>query len=163
MKIVKLLVVTLSCLLVVTSGYSQTIGRSVISSYGNSISKNGIHLQQTIGQPTLVTHNKMHNDIGLRQGFHQPLFFTMTHTKLDVQVFPNPNNGHFSFVITEGEPMPFTYQLFDMAGKLVLNERVELCQRVDIILNTIESGIYHLYVSQNGLSGSFKITVLANQ
>jgi hypothetical protein len=99
MKIVKLLLVTLSCLLVVTSGYSQTIGRSVISSYGNSISKNGIHLQQTIGQPTLISYNRVNDNISIRQGLQQPLKFNISVVQPEITLYPKPNNGNFSFQI----------------------------------------------------------------
>ncbi len=140
---------------------AQTIGRSTLSAFGNTVANDGIFIQQTVGQPAAVSNHYAPNEIGIRQGFQQPLYFSVAHASLAVRVYPNPNNGQFSFSMTDGALLPFKYTLFDMHGKHILTGISEYNERVDIQLSAIESGIYHLQVYQNGVVGSYKVIVLS--
>lgn len=76
------------------NGYSQTIARQSISSYGTTTSKDGHSYEQTIGQ-AYNTQNVENNNVS--QGFIQPLSYKIEKViqndfeALDIKVFPNPS------------------------------------------------------------------------
>tara|TARA_B100000767_G_scaffold271859_1_gene298345 strand:+ start:1430 stop:1729 length:300 start_codon:yes stop_codon:yes gene_type:complete len=74
----KLLNLLLCLILTLNFGYSQSIKRSVISSFGSSSSNGTTYLSETFGQPSSIgtVSDGSHY---IRQGFEQPLYnFIMT-------------------------------------------------------------------------------------
>jgi hypothetical protein len=76
--------------------YSQTITRSSIGTFGSTTNNEGITIQQSVGQPSLVNNEINEEGTGLRQGFQQPIYFEVESNELNATLFPNPNNGQFS-------------------------------------------------------------------
>ena len=140
--------------------YAQRITHSVIGSLGSSSNTDGTIYQQSIGQPAIVTHEKSDNGTGLRQGFLQPFTFTVESNELDVHLFPNPNQGEFSFQVNVDNDTKFNYQLFDQSGKLIeFNSAIGNTLVPVKILNPAQ-GLYHLKVNTDSKTSSFKIIVI---
>ena len=74
--------------------------REVIGSSGNSGKTKGLALQATVGQSSLVSSEKINDYLFLSQGFNKSRFVSKKIDDWEVYVFPNPNNGNFSFSTT---------------------------------------------------------------
>jgi hypothetical protein len=140
--------------------YAQKITHSVIGSLGSSSNTDGTIYQQSIGQPAIVTHEKSDNGTGLRQGFLQPLTFTVESNELDVHLFPNPNQGEFAFQVNVENDTKFNYQLFDQSGKLIEFNSGVGNSLVPVKIANPAQGLYHLKVSTDSKTSSFKIIVI---
>jgi hypothetical protein len=145
--------------LISTSVYSQQITRSSIGSFGSSSNNDGITIQQSVGQPTLVNHVNVEGT-GLRQGFQQPIYFVEEQNELDVLLYPNPNQGEFSFIVNELSDNKLEYQLFDQLGKLIFQGKTDSNLLTPISIQQPSPGMYHLKVSDGTKNSSFKVNVI---
>ena len=153
---------TLSFIVVLLSHFvlnAQFTTRSTIGSLGTTSSNDGISIQQTIGQPSSVNHSKV-EDIGLRQGFHQPITFIEEQNDLNVNLYPNPNNGEFSFIVNEISDASISYQLFDQQGKLLFQNSALTNKLTPVSIQNPSPGMYHLKVTSGLKTSSFKINVI---
>ena len=141
-------------------GFSQTITRSSIGSFGSSVSNDGITIQQTLGQPSLVTNEINEEGTGLRQGFQQPIYFIEEQNELNVRLYPNPNQGDFSFIVEEDTEIKLQYQLFDQQGKLIFQGKTDSNFLTPISIQQPSPGMYHLKVSDGTKNSSFKVNVI---
>jgi hypothetical protein len=139
--------------------YAQKISHSVIGSLGSSSNSEGIIFQQTIGQSAIVTNEKNDGTV-LRQGFLQPLTFTIERNDLNVNLFPNPNQGEFKFQVNVDNDTKFNYQLFDQSGKLIEFSSATGRSLVPVKILNPAQGLYHLKVSTDSKTSSFKIIVI---
>lgn len=91
-------------MLVSFNGYSQTIARQSISSYGTTSSKDGHWYAQTIGQ-AYNTQNVENSNV--TQGFLQPVSYKIEAVvqndfkALEIKVFPNPSQYQITIKSTE--------------------------------------------------------------
>jgi hypothetical protein len=146
--------------LVVQSNLSaQQISRSSISSSGMTEMKGGIIIQQSVGQPALVNHVNAEGT-GLRQGFQQPIMFIEEQNELNVLLYPNPNQGDFSFIVEEDTEIKLQYQLFDQQGKLIFQGKTDSNLLTPISIQQPSPGMYHLKVSDGTKNSSFKVNVI---
>jgi hypothetical protein len=83
--------------------FSQQIVRSTIGSIGSSMGNGTVTVQQTAGQPSATSFVKNENGSALRQGFHQPYYYEIERNDLNATIYPNPNNGQFSFQVAVDE------------------------------------------------------------
>jgi hypothetical protein len=139
--------------------YAQKITHSVIGSLGSSSNTDGTIYQQSIGQPAIVTNEK-NDGTGLRQGFIQPLTFTIERNDLNVILFPNPNQGDFAFQVNVDNNTKFNYQLFDQSGKLIEFSSAAGNSLVPVKISNPAQGLYHLKISTDSKTSSFKIIVI---
>lgn len=116
------LVFTYLMLLLSVSLGAQTITRQVISSIGSSTTSTGNYVSHTIGQPTPPS-STTNNNLALRQGFEQPpkiKIIKKTDTFISLNIFPNPNDGAFTLTVdTKEENETYTYEIYDLVGKLM--------------------------------------------
>lgn len=138
---------------------AQTITRSTIGSLGSSASNDGISIQQTVGQPALVNSVNV-NETGLRQGFHQPITFIEEQNDLNVNLYPNPNQGDFSFIVNEVSDASISYLLFDQQGKLLFQNTALSNALTPVSIQNPSPGMYHLKVTSGLKTSSFKINVI---
>jgi hypothetical protein len=139
---------------------AQEIVRSTIGSFGSTATSNNVIIQQTAGQSSATSHINKNDGSGIRQGFHQTLYAQAVLNELNAQIFPNPNNGTFSFQVDLFNSEPFSYQITDITGRLLLNESAigNILVPVEIIQST--SGIYNLLITSGTQSSLFKINII---
>ena len=142
------------------SAFSQKITRSTIGSFGSTASSNNVTIQQTAGQPSATSHINKNDGSGIRQGFHQAFYAHPEYNELNALIFPNPNNGIFSFQVDLPNNEQFTYQLSDQSGRLLLNEKSIGNSLVPVELYQPTAGMYHLFITSGGRSSSFKINII---
>jgi len=139
---------------------SQTIVRSTIGSIGSSMGNGTITVQQTAGQPSATTFVKNENGSALRQGFHQPYYYEIERNDLNATIYPNPNNGQFSFQLAVAENVAFDYQLMDQQGRLVLKNSGTGNNLIEVNIEQPATSMYHLQIISGDKSSSFKINVI---
>ncbi len=137
---------------------AQTILRSTIGSIGSSENNGGMVIQQTAGQPAVVGNQKAEN-LGLRQGFVQPMYFEEEQNELNVLLYPNPNRGEFSFTVNENSEEQIYFLLFDQQGKILVESETLPNQLTPISIENPSPGMYHLKVISGKRFSSFKIIV----
>jgi hypothetical protein len=138
---------------------AQIITRSSIGSFGSSANYDGITIQQSVGQPALVNNVNIEGT-GLRQGFQQPISFIEEQNELKVLLYPNPNQGEFSFIVDEATEIKLQYQLFDQQGKLIFQGKTDSNLLTPITIQQPTPGMYHLKVSDGTKNSSFKVNVI---
>lgn len=149
---------SLACLIFQTVN-SQTIGRSQISSLGSTNSSSGISLLSAVGQGSLVTFENT-NSIVLGQGFIQPSFFNGPKSELEINIYPNPNNGTFYLKPISDKSELLSYQLFDSFGNLIRSGESIPNTVINIQISSITTGIYILKIIQNNAQLTKKISIL---
>jgi hypothetical protein len=140
--------------------YSQEIIRSTIGSIGSSMGNGAVTVQQTAGQPSATTFVKNEDGSALRQGFHQPYYYEIERNDLNATIYPNPNNGQFSFQVAVDENVGFDYQLIDQQGRSVLKNSGSGNHLIEVNIEQPATGMYHLQIISGDKSSSFKINVI---
>lgn len=142
------------------SGFSQQIVRSTIGSIGSSMENGTVTVQQTAGQPSATTFVKNEDGSALRQGFHQPYYYEIERNDLNASIFPNPNNGQFSFQVDLLENESYDYIILDQAGKEILKNSGSGNSLTEVSIEQPATGLYHLQISSGKRISSFKISVI---
>ena len=142
------------------SYFSQQIVRSTIGSIGSSMGNGTITVQQTAGQPSATSFVKNEDGSALRQGFHQPYYYEIERNDLNATIYPNPNNGQFSFQVDLSENESYNYVVLDQAGKEVLKNSAMGNQLAEVSIEQPATGLYHLQITSGKRISSFKISVI---
>lgn len=146
--------------ILVGNTFSQQIVRSTIGSIGSTMSNGTVTIQQTAGQPSATTFVKNEDGSALRQGFHQPYYYEIERNDLNATIFPNPNNGQFSFQVDLLENESYDYIILDQAGKEVFKNSGSGNQLTEVSIEQPATGLYHLQISSGKRISSFKISVI---
>lgn len=142
------------------SYFSQQIVRSTIGTIGSSMGNGTITIQQTAGQPSATSFVKNEDGSALRQGFHQPYYYEIERNDLNATIFPNPNNGQFSFQVDMLENESYNYVVLDQAGKEVFKNIGNGNQLTEVSIEQPATGLYHLQITSGKRISSFKISVI---
>ncbi len=142
------------------SSFSQQIVRSTIGSIGSTMGNGTVTIQQTAGQPSATSFVKSENGSALRQGFHQPYYYEIERNDLNAAIFPNPNNGQFSFQVDLEANETFNYVLSDQNGREILKNIGDGNQLTQVSIEQPATGLYHLQITSGKRISSFKISVI---
>ncbi|NBX81421.1 MAG: T9SS C-terminal target domain-containing protein [Flavobacteriales bacterium] len=140
--------------------FSQKILREVIGSSGNSGKTNGLALQATVGQSSLVSSEKINDYLFLSQGFNKSRFVSKKIDDWEVFLFPNPNNGNFSFSTTLNMEEKIDFSIYDAAGRLIQIGNGYGQEKINVNLQNAVAGIYFMRVSTYYYSITLKIDVI---
>ena len=128
------------------SFYSQNLDHFVIGTDGGYTGNNQFSLSYTIGEIVTELGNDPVNNIDLTQGFQQAyisIVSTENHiADIDISVFPNPAVNYLNVNISDLGKVK-TYALFDMSGKLLLQQEV-ISNQFEISFSNFSSGNYLL-------------------
>lgn len=151
----------LAVFLLANGVYSQSLARSSLNAFGNSVTKNGIHLSQTVGQSGNTSVITGENAL-YRQGFQQPVSHRQksNNKNLAFTLFPNPTKGIFSIQFDERVTGSLTYGIFDSQGKLIDENKINA--QISIEFNyALAPGMYTLRVSnEEGQNGYAKLIII---
>jgi hypothetical protein len=156
----KITLILFSIIVFSNYNFSQQIVRSTIGSIGSSMGNGTVTVQQTAGQPSATSFIKNENGSALRQGFHQPYYYEIERNDLNASIFPNPNNGQFSFQVALNNDDSFDYQLIDQQGKIVLKNSNSGNNLIEVNIEQPSTGMYHLQIISGDKTSSFKINVI---
>lgn len=132
---------------------AQTVMPEVLSSSGGSGQTAQVSLAWTIGEP--VTATVSNGTSTLTQGFQQPTLLIATaqnehNDLLSLLVYPNPTADFVTLKLDQSNQTPFTYSVFDNAGKLV-NQGKASAANPNISFQGLASGQYTICVLNSNL------------
>ncbi len=147
-------IITIGLVGALTAANAQSISPEVIATSGEHFSNGTSQLSWTIGEVMIDTYSEGGNIV--TQGFHQTQL-TVTSIEesnplsLDVNVFPNPTS-QFLNIGVEGEHSELTATLYDMHGKLLMQESLQSGQgSAQLDLSKLAIAYYILkVVDENG-------------
>ena len=131
--------------------FSQTLSRSVISSFGGSSSQSGLYVSHTAGQEGRVDSKKEEN-LSLQQGFEKNIFsfakkITLSN-KIEFQLFPNPTRREFTVQTNLTEEDYLDVTIYSLAGKLLHTTQYPTYNSIQVTLPTsLASGTYLIRLS----------------
>lgn len=108
-------------------GLSGLQAQEAIMATGGNASGNGGAVSYSVGQSVYSTNNGTSGSVA--QGVQQPYeIFTVgieeTSINISLAVYPNPTADILTLQIKDFNSVRFTYQLFDMNGKLLENKKI---------------------------------------
>jgi len=128
-------------------------GQEAISSTGGDATGSRGSVSYTVGQ--IVFNSLISSSGSIIQGVHQPYEISLvtaiensneiTH---DCKVYPNPTRGLIKLSIDYLDFDDMKYQLFDINGILLQDNKVD-CEETDIIMDNLIPSTYILKVSKN--------------
>ena len=128
------------------SFHSQNLDHFVIATDGGHAGNNQFSLSYTIGEIVTELGNDPVNSIDLTQGFQQAyisIVSTENHiADIDISVFPNPAVNYLNVNISDLSKVK-TYALFDMSGKLLLQQEI-ISNQFEVSFSNFSSGNYLL-------------------
>ena len=128
------------------SFYSQHLDHFVIGTDGGYAGNNQFSLSYTIGEIVTELGNDNVNNIDLTQGFQQAyisIVSTENHiADIDISVFPNPAVNYLNVNISDLSKVK-TYAMYDMSGKLLLQQEI-ISNQFEIGFSNFSSGNYLL-------------------
>lgn len=130
---------------------AQSLKRQTLGVIGTStlvnVNTKSYFLQQSIGQNSVIGSFETAN-IRLQQGFIQPLqaiFFKEDNTnELEVIVYPNPFVDGVVVIINDALQEQIAMYLFDVQGRLLVQNNYETSNQLVIPLDFLSQGAYFL-------------------
>ncbi|GGG45735.1 T9SS C-terminal target domain-containing protein [Croceivirga lutea] len=129
-------------------GYAQTLKRQTLSVAGNSnlvvVGQGSFFLQQSVGQNSVI-NTYVESNHSLRQGFVQPLPAIVLGgdpNELEVVVYPNPFVNGVVVNLEPSDEERVEMQLFDISGRLILQNSYAANTQLQIPLYNLAEGSY---------------------
>jgi len=138
-------------LMLVSNGYSQTIARQSISSYGTTLSQDGTFYAQTIGQ-AYNTQNVENSNV--TQGFLQPVSYKIEKVvqnnfeALEIKVFPNPAQYRITLQSTEVLKEAFII-ISSIQGNIIYKQKIQNEREHIINCSSWATGTYLINVQDD--------------
>ncbi len=111
---------TILCLLLVISGYSQSVHRQTISSQGGAYMANGLVFSQSIGQLSVIGTSTT-PQLTFQQGFQQSLAGMVSNTisvpDFAVTIFPNPVVDSFTITVANAPEETLIIKIINLLGQ----------------------------------------------
>ncbi len=140
---------------------SQTASPELISSAGDYFNNLSYQLEWSLGE--CVTSTLGSGPYTIAQGFHQHSYNIETFidnlsgSEISISVYPNPATDRVSIRLIPATPEHLKYILFDINGKILLNEEIVNVPG-QLNFSSYNNGVYFLNIKrENRLIKSFKI------
>ena len=131
--------------------FTFTYSQNGIVSCGSSIQTTGGSVSSSTGQ--IAYKNVISSANNINEGIQQPL---QTATGIEeiseivnINIFPNPTKDYFNLSIEGIEKNKYSYALFDIEGRLILNSSDVKSDLTTINTSELHSGQYELVVYKN--------------
>jgi hypothetical protein len=148
------------CFCIVYNSYGQIIARSAIGSFGSSTSNEKHLVQETAGQSSGINNSTQEKGSSFREGIHQPFYYEIERNDLNALIYPNPNNGQFSFIVDLPMNEVFDYNIIDQNGKIITSKNGQGNTAIPVSIEQTTSGMYYLKIVYSNQVSSFKINVI---
>ena len=155
MKVKKLLIASLLL------GFTQVNAQDVVAtSGGNATGTNG-NVSYSIGQVVYTPNTGATGSVaqGVQQPFEIQIVLVVENFNINLQlaIYPNPTTNWLQLEVKNTEFTNLTYQMYDLNGKLIYNEKVN-AENTTIKTEQLPSAIYLLKVlDSNTEVKTFKI------
>ena len=152
----------LSSILLFWIGLTGLQAQISVNATGGNASGSGGSASYSVGQVVYQTHTGTNGSVaeGVQQPYEISVVTAIEQTKtinLLVTAYPNPATDYLTLNISEFKLSGLSYQLFDMSGKLLSNEKITGSQ-TQIIMSQLVPASYLLVVKQGNIGlKTFKI------
>lgn len=152
----------LSAILLFGIGLTGLQAQTSVNTTGGNASGDGGSTSYSIGQVVYQTHTGTNGSVaeGVQQAYEISVVTAIEQAKnidLSVMAYPNPATDYLTLSISEFKLSGLSYQLFDMSGKLLLNEKITSSQ-THIVMSQLVSASYLLVVKEENMRlKTFKI------
>jgi hypothetical protein len=143
----------LSAVLLLVIGLTGLQAQNAIPASGGNASGSGGTVSYTVGQIVYTTNGNANGSAA--QGVQQPYEISVItgieealDISLEIVVYPNPTKDFVKLKIENYEVQNLRYQLYDINGSLIKDNKVE-GQETNIIMQNLLPSIYFLKVTDN--------------
>ena len=142
----------------------QSLTPTVFSTSGSTFENANFSLSYSIGEPVTATVSTNNNI--LTQGFQQPVYEVVSDVtnyanslSININVFPNPTDKLVHVEFNAPENKKAVMYLYDVTGKVISTETLQVNITQTINLENAASGQYHLKITDeyNQLLSTHKI------
>jgi len=140
----------LSALLLLAIGLTGLQAQEAIPATGGNASGSGGTASYSVGQVVYTTNNGTNGSVA--QGVQQPFEISVVTgieqaqgINLSVRAYPNPTTDYLTLSIAEFDISNLSYQLYDMQGKLLQNEKIT-GNETSIVMSNLVSATYFVKV-----------------
>lgn len=144
----------LSALLLLGLGMTGLQAQESVNATGGNASGSGGSASYSVGQVVYTTNTGTSGSVA--QGVQQPYEISVVTEieeakviNLTVSAYPNPTTDYLTLIIEELEISNLSYQLYDINGKLLQNEKIERNQ-TSIDMSKLVPAIYFVKVVHEG-------------
>lgn len=148
-------------MLILLIGFSKIQAQQATLSSGGNATGGGGSISYSIGQIDYVMATGSTGSVS--QGMQQPFEIStlsgneFTQISLQMMVYPNPTTSYVNLMIENYDFQDLNFQLFDLAGKQILNQKITSSE-TKIDLDNLSKNVYLLQVmNQIGTIKTFKI------
>ncbi len=132
---------------------AQNLQRSSLGTSGAStkisVSNNNYYVSQSVGQNSVIG-TLVNGDNAIRQGYQQPPISVKvladSNSTLEASVFPNPVDTFITIQFSEVLKNPINVVIYDISGKLILNNTKNPTQSFNVDMSFFSSGVYLLSI-----------------
>ena len=152
----------LSAVLLLGLGLTGLQAQESINATGGNASGGGGSVSYSVGQVVYTTNTGTNGSVA--QGVQQPYEISVVTgieeaegIYLSVTAYPNPTTDYLTLRIDEFEISNLSYQLYDMNGKLLQNEKIAGNQTSIVMSNLVPATYFVKVVQGNREIETFKI------
>ncbi|MDD4149703.1 MAG: T9SS type A sorting domain-containing protein [Bacteroidales bacterium] len=151
-----------SAVLLLGLGITSLQAQTSINATGGNASGSGGSVSYSVGQVVYTTNTGTNGSVaqGVQQAFEISVVTGLEQAKginLAISAYPNPTTDYLTLSIDEFDISNLSYQLYDMNGKLLQNEKITGNQ-TSIVMSNLVPATYFVKINQGTKEvKSFKI------
>ena len=152
----------LSAVLLLGLGLTGLQAQESINATGGNTSGSGGSVSYSVGQVVYTTHTGTSGSVA--EGVQQPYEISVVtgleeaqSINLSVTAYPNPTTDYLTLRIDEFEISNLSFQLYDMNGKLLQNEKITGNQTSIVMSNLLPATYFVKVIQGNKEVKTFKI------
>jgi len=152
----------LSAVLLLGLGLTGLQAQTSINATGGNASGSGGSSSYSVGQVAYQTHTGTNGSVaqGVQQPFEISVVTAIEEAKginLSVSAYPNPTTDYLTLEVKEYELSNLHFQLYDMSGKLLQNEKITGNQTSIVMSNLVPATYFVKVIQDNKEVKTFKI------
>jgi hypothetical protein len=152
----------LSAVLLLGLGLTGLQAQTSVNATDGDVSGSGGSVSYSVGQVVYTTHTGTSGSVA--EGVQQPYEISVVtgleeaqSINLSVTAYPNPTTDYLTLRIDEFEISNLSYQLYDINGKLLQNEKITSDQTSIVMSNLVPSSYFVKVIQGNKEVKTFKI------
>ena len=152
----------LSAVLLLGLGLTGLQAQTSVNATDGDVSGSGGSVSYSVGQVVYTTHTGTSGSVA--EGVQQPYEISVVtgleeaqSINLSVTAYPNPTTDYLTLRIDEFEISNLSFQLYDMNGKLLQNEKITGNQTSIVMSNLVPANYFVKVIAGNQLIKEFKI------
>jgi len=152
----------LSAVLLLGLGLTGLQAQTSVNATDGDVSSSGGSVSYSVGQVVYTTHAGTSGSVaeGVQQPYEISVVTGLEETKginLSVSAYPNPTTDYLTLEVKDVELLNLHFQLYDMNGKLLQNEKITGNQTSIVMSNLLPATYFVKVIQGNKEVKTFKI------